>query len=236
VAAGILLSAASEADATIQWQAFSGPGAIRWNPALGTPPSTQTSASVLVGPLGTTQNFGSVGIYGLSVAGPGITAFNSILALGSANLNPLVTFTNSFVKGLGPGAPIQGTVSTFETFTSTNRMIAKINLNVATSSSLGNFLPVTSNSNVTGFIGLEMQNGLDTHYAWAKISVSYAANRLNEVAILETAINDIPGEVIHAGQTSAIPEPSTVATGLGLLALGAAGLRERRKRKKPVVA
>jgi len=42
----------------------------------------------------------------------------------------------------------------------------------------------------------------------------------------------LAGDGITAGEVSAIPEPSSVASGLGLLALGAVGVREMRRRRK----
>jgi len=45
------------------------------------------------------------------------------------------------------------------------------------------------------------------------------------------AWNETPGGAITAGEVSAIPEPATVASGLALLALGAAGVREMRRRR-----
>jgi len=44
--------------------------------------------------------------------------------------------------------------------------------------------------------------------------------------------DSLNGQNIEAGQVSAIPEPASVASGLGLLALGAAGVREMRRRRQ----
>ncbi len=81
-----------------------------------------------------------------------------------------------------------------------------------------------------GIAGLRFENAMSTSlYGWVKLDV---ANDGSSITILGHAYED-SGNSIVAG---AIPEPSQVATGLGLLALGAAGIRESRRRKQEKVS
>ena len=61
-------------------------------------------------------------------------------------------------------------------------------------------------------------------YGWMNINLS---PNLDEITINSAYINTVSGQGINAGDTGAIPEPSS-AIGLGLLAIGAAGIRRRR--------
>ena len=81
----------------------------------------------------------------------------------------------------------------------------------------------------TGYFGFRFTNAGGVHYGWGELtftgSPSGAGFTLNEAWY-----NDVVGESIIVGAT-AVPEPETVALGLGALALGAAGLRRWRKSK-----
>ena len=77
----------------------------------------------------------------------------------------------------------------------------------------------------TGYAGLRFNTIAGTRYGWVQLDVAPDGS---EIEILGWAYED-SGAGIHAG---AIPEPSQVAAGLGLLAMGAAGVREARKRRK----
>ncbi|WOO43473.1 PEP-CTERM sorting domain-containing protein [Rubellicoccus peritrichatus] len=71
-------------------------------------------------------------------------------------------------------------------------------------------------------------DGPTAQYAWARFEiVGKTDDNEPAVRITEWAYETTPGTAIEAG---AIPEPETMAVGLGLLALGAAGLRTWRKR------
>ena len=82
----------------------------------------------------------------------------------------------------------------------------------------------------TGFAGVRFKIGSNTagpnyHYAWLRVQINAAGDFLT---IIDWAYEDQPGVAIAAGAT---PEPGTGAmVGLGLLALGARGVRHRRKR------
>ena len=85
---------------------------------------------------------------------------------------------------------------------------------------------------VNGFIGFYFGTLGSPLYGWAEIDLSFASDgTLIGYDLVQLAFSEINGQALNVGQTSAIPEPSAVGTGLGLLALGAAGLRARRKRK-----
>lgn len=71
----------------------------------------------------------------------------------------------------------------------------------------------------------------NTFFGWGKIRVDTISGSGIDATLLEWAYEDTPGLGIVVGSVSSIPEPSTVAAGLGLLALGAAGVRCARKRK-----
>jgi len=83
---------------------------------------------------------------------------------------------------------------------------------------------------VSGYIGFKFTPDATVLYGWASVTMTttapYAIRTINEWA------HDTSGAAIQVGQTSAIPEPATTAAGLGLLALGAAGLRRWRKIKQ----
>ena len=101
---------------------------------------------------------------------------------------------------------------------------------------------------VTGYIGFQIANNDSPLTGWMKISVktiSYpdpspdsdaTLMRPEYIKVLELAYNDDPSGTISAGHKSLIispvPEPSTTAIGLGLLALGVAGVLKKRRLKK----
>lgn len=83
----------------------------------------------------------------------------------------------------------------------------------------------------THYIGFRFFRGSDTHYGWANITTTWGAG--NSLVVNEWAWNATPFTAIQIGAGgSAVPEPATAATGLGLLALGAAGLRRQRWLKR----
>jgi hypothetical protein len=79
----------------------------------------------------------------------------------------------------------------------------------------------------TGYFGFKFTNSGNTHYGWAEMTLS--TNSL-QVTINEAWYNDTPDGSVVVG--AAVPEPAEVGLGLGVLALGAAGLRRMRQARK----
>ena len=112
---------------------------------------------------------------------------------------------------------------------------------LGTHTSRGEFLPNGAGATATGYIGFRTNLNGQTYYGWLHVKVSNDANDLPfEVSLISR--NGDPGvfgafglasDNILAGETAlAAPEPSVAALGgLGLLALGAAGVRELRRRQ-----
>lgn len=87
----------------------------------------------------------------------------------------------------------------------------------------GNYGIMDNNFNgTTGkSVGLRFEIGSEIHYGWAQVDIGTGGS---DVTLTMFGYNDTAGEASH------IPEPSS----LGLLALGAAGLARRRRKKTQV--
>jgi hypothetical protein len=88
--------------------------------------------------------------------------------------------------------------------------------------------------NKSGYLGFKFLSNGRTQFGWAHVALPRTGPPTSFFApsISKWAYDTVPGQTIEAGQTSAIPEPST----LSLLALGAAGLAVLRKRKLAAVS
>ena len=76
----------------------------------------------------------------------------------------------------------------------------------------------------SGYLGVRFNAGGNQHFAWMRLTVEPNNSATpRAITVHEWAYESVPGVGIAAG---AIPEPS----GLGLLALGSAGLAARRRR------
>ena len=84
-------------------------------------------------------------------------------------------------------------------------------------------------SGASTYIGFRFNPSGTMLYGWANVTLT-EGNQFGTFVINEWAYDDT-GASIQTGATSAVPEPATYAAGLGLLALGAAGLRRWRKQK-----
>ena len=80
----------------------------------------------------------------------------------------------------------------------------------------------------TGYFGFKFIKDGNTHYGWAEMTIS---NSTTQATINEAWYNNTPDEAVTVGST-AVPEPAEVGLGLGALALGAAGLRRMRQKRK----
>ncbi len=101
---------------------------------------------------------------------------------------------------------------------------------------VGNFAPGT------GYVGFQFQNsGIDYH-GWLRVRVTLDSRGVaNSVTLLtKEGSTDVYGAYDLASNpltAGTVPEPSTVAlSGLGLLALGATGVRELRRRRTAQIA
>lgn len=80
------------------------------------------------------------------------------------------------------------------------------------------------------YVGFRFKISGNTHYGWAQITPTFGTG--SSIQVNQWAYNSLADSAIQIGQTSAVPEPAAAATGLGLLALGAAGLRRQRWLKR----
>lgn len=79
-----------------------------------------------------------------------------------------------------------------------------------------------------GYIGFSFDHEGTTCYGWAEFTITSGGD-FGSVTIGDWAFED-SGAPIGVGST--VPEPASAAAGLGLLALGAAGVRRWRKQKQ----
>jgi hypothetical protein len=150
-----------------------------------------------------------LGVFGLSATAsygyPYLTALSvpSLLAIRTAT--GATTLGVPFVANLSSGAQVgPGT---------TNFALG------STYATLGYFV------GTTGFAGVRFNIAGQPHYSWLRISVTPNGET---ITVIDWAYEDQANTGINAG---AIPEPSSGSlTALGLLALGAHGVRHRRRR------
>ncbi|MEM1221905.1 MAG: hypothetical protein AAGH40_04020 [Verrucomicrobiota bacterium] len=84
------------------------------------------------------------------------------------------------------------------------------------------------NSGETGYFGFKFDSNGTTLFGWAEVVITNAAVDNGNFEVIRWAYED-DGSAIRVGQTIAVPEPASTAAGLGLLALGAAGISHWRK-------
>jgi len=77
----------------------------------------------------------------------------------------------------------------------------------------------------TGFLGVKFLIGANTHFGWVRVTTAPGSH---QVTVHDAAFETAPDTGIIAGAVG-VPEPG----GLGLLALGGAGLTAMRRRRKP---
>lgn len=87
-----------------------------------------------------------------------------------------------------------------------------------------------------GYIGFKEVIAGVTYYGWLRFKDDHdTRNQLIPVDGTTNVLGAYAAGPILSGQVGvAVPEPAQIATGLGLLALGAAGVRELRRRRKAV--
>lgn len=150
------------------------------------------------------------------------TFLGAIGAYGAANVRLLKVPSTALAINFAPDADITGEFGErYAIFFGTHSFEAE-----------GNFSPSTGGTR-QGYLGFRADLGGVMHVGWLRLELSRDANgRPAQLSL--AAIDGIVGafapeaEGIAAGQVAPVPEPAAAATGLGLLALGAAGLRRRR--------
>lgn len=165
--------------------------------------------------------------------------FNIHMKIGGASANHIAG-AGGFASNLGLGISIAG-----KNFAGGNNNLAQENHFHSTYNShinlFGNFLPHGANAKATGYIGFKTNLRGHTYYGWLRVQVANNAfGDPSEVSLVAKAGDPgiygafgLPGDDIKAGEIAPVPEPSAAAIGgLGLLALGAAGVREMRRRRK----
>lgn len=85
-------------------------------------------------------------------------------------------------------------------------------------------------NNGTGFVGLVFQSGPNTHYGWARIRILDPAKL--DAVIVDYAYNNEAGGETAAGSKGISFVPLPNGTALGLIALGAIGIKALRQRRK----
>jgi hypothetical protein len=159
----------------------------------------------------------------LDNAGTGSTATDATLAVfpasGPTNANMLAFYTSQGIFTTG-GPNVANFSSGAQIGPSYSNIVdGSTSLGVPVSRRLLNFY------GTVGIAGVRFNIGGQDHYAWIRLDVALDGSSLT---IVDWAYEDAPGTRISAG---AVPEPGSGGlVGLGLLALGARGVRHRRKR------
>ena len=142
------------------------------------------------------------------------------------------------IKRFGLGDLLQGS-------TGADRLAVRSKSNFVSSID-GKFLPPDNGVGaVTGYVGFKVQQNAHTYYGWLRIQVEDDGNSLPDKISFLAKSGDpgiygaygLANSGITAGEISSVPEPSIAALGgLSLLALGARGVREMRRRKNSVTS
>ena len=125
-------------------------------------------------------------------------------------------------KIVGSGVTVDNALG----FTGSEELFRQYSYSSVSGTYSGGDLPLGTN-NLVAFSAV----GTETHYGWISYSIAYSAPDGYDFTVHSWAYNDVAGEGIIAGQTTA--SGSSAVPGLGglaALAIGAAGVRSRRQR------
>jgi hypothetical protein len=155
------------------------------------------------------------GTYGTGITAPYITIAMSLAYAfsGSGYGVGLAKVDGDRLQLLSGGASISSSLS----FTS----------DYETASRYGSDLPRD-----TFYLGMKLTGGADTHFGWFEFTSADYAGGYTQVTFKRFAFNDVAGESILAGQTTAVPEASTLGLVGGLFGLVALAHARRRKAKQ----
>jgi hypothetical protein len=109
------------------------------------------------------------------------------------------------------------------------------------------FMPAGANQSATGYVAFKTNQNGHAYYGWLRVKVEADANDFPHVVTLVAKAGSpgiygayesatASGIASFAVGDTAVPEPATVASGLALCALGAAGVREMRRRRTAATA
>jgi len=106
---------------------------------------------------------------------------------------------------------------------------------------MGGYVGLFGPNHNSSYVAFKFHQGAQDYYGWLKLKLDFNSD------VKPSSVSLIPvqgsiygayapvGEGLKTGEFSTVPEPSAVAlTGLGLLALGAPGVRELRRRRQTV--
>lgn len=86
-------------------------------------------------------------------------------------------------------------------------------------------------SGESGYIGFRFTPNDTILHGWAEIVLTEDSGGTGSFQVVQWAFEDSGADILVGATSSAVPEPATTAAGLGLLALGAAGVRRWRQSK-----
>jgi len=242
--AGAALLAAPGAEATIQnITTFSYDGGSSFG---STPPNDSNSGGTNLNFTAATagHNAGFVGFLEVNNGNFGFDSGTGIARIGGHVANH--TFSGMASK-LVFGASVMNRVFfnvNGEATLASRHLSSSFGLGPGPGSSRGNFLPHGAGATVTGYVGFKTNLRGQTYYGWLRVKVSNDGSDFPfEVSLISKngdpsvfGAYGLASDNITAGETAlAAPEPSVAAiAGLGLLALGARGVREWRRRRAAV--
>jgi hypothetical protein len=100
------------------------------------------------------------------------------------------------------------------------------------SDAIGIFTNIPTAGAGTAYVGLKHSKDGDAHLGWLEVEYTAEQDGFRDYTFTRFAFNDVANESILAGQTTAVPEASTLGLVGGLFGLVAAAHVRRRKAKQ----